>query len=275
MRLEVDTSELKEAVDLVAQWQKRAVAVRRQFLYRAVDGVYDDIMGILPSGRKELRRSLKMQRIRGLPEAVDGYVIRSIPKGAAVAKAETEYTVIYVASKTGLMKPVPAETKLLEDYSPWTAETLPYAPDPKTADVISRRVSPREVTRVRRMRRADKPTWRREMIKAGIKMPGIGLTPAKRETPAVPDTAFESLRLEFGLGGEPAKPHWRRAILKLALRGGTGMIARKREFTRAMTDLSYRSWERWPLNVVGFSTVAAAKRYVPFQKRLGLRVGRK
>jgi len=274
LKVEVQSAQFDEAYALVQQWQKRARAVRRQFLYLAVQKTYDDLLGFLPSDRKELRTSLRMQKIRGLPDSVDGYVIRSIPKGRAIAQAESENAVIYVAAKSHLMRSVPKETALLEAYSPWTLETLPYPPDPKTANVISRRVSKREVNRVRQMRLRDRPEWRRQMIKEGIKVHRPGLEPKAGNTPSVPDTAFESLRLEFGLGGEPAKPHWRKAILKLALRGGTGMIARKREFTRAMTSLSFNAWERWPKRTTGFATLAEAKRYVPFQQRLGLRLGR-
>jgi len=275
VRIEVNTSEFDRAYALVQQWQKRSRAVQRQFLYRAVDGVYDDILGLLPSDRRELRKSIKMQRIRGLPDSACGYVIRSVPKGAAVSKAEISTTVIYVEAKSNLMRSVPVETALLEEFSPWTVETLPYAPDPKTAKVISRRVSTREVVQVRQMRLRDKPTWRRRMVVAGIKMAGSGLQPRPGGMEAIPDVAFESLRLEFGLGGEPSKPHWRRAVLQLALRGGAGMIARKREFIRAMTDPTFTAWEQWPRRTRGFVTVAEAKRYVPFQKRLGIRVGNK
>jgi hypothetical protein len=272
VRIEVNTTQFKEAAALVSQWRERAKAVRQQFLYRAVTGVYDDVLGYLPSDRKELRDSLRMQRIRGLPDNVDGYVIRSVAKRRAVAREDVDNTVIYVAVKDNLMRPPPKETLLLQKYSPWTMETLPYAPDPKTADVMSRKVSKREVIKVRRMRTQQRVTWRREMIQAGIRLPPVGVRPIMNDPEPVPDTAFESMRLEFGLGGEPAKPHWRKAILWLAVRGGTGMIARKREFTRAMTDLEYRAWERWPKRGTGFIPVAQAKRYVPFQKRLGLRV---
>lgn len=274
MKLEVQTTEFEQAYALVREWQARARAVRRQFLFRAVSKAYDDLLGLIPSDRKELRGSLRMDRIRGLPDSLDGYLIHSVPKGRGISKAEEESTVIYVSVKDNLMKAPPESMIILEDYSPWTMETLPYAPDPKTTDVISRRVSPREVGRVRRMRKRDKPEWKRRAIKAGVKVAGAGLAPRPRGMEAIPDTAFESLRLEFGLGGEPAKPHWRRAILKLALRGGAGMIARKREFTRAMTNLSFNAWERWPRRTTKFATVATAKKYVPFQKKLGLRVGR-
>ena len=236
-------------------------------------GVYDDLLGYLPSDRKELRESLRMQRIRGLPDRVDGYVIRAIPKRRAIAREATDNTVVYVAVKDNLMRSPPKETLLLQKYSPWTLETLPYAPDPKTADVVSRKVSRREVIKVRRMRTQQRATWRREMIQAGVRLSPVGVRPIMADPETTPDLAFESMRLEFGLGGEPAKPHWRRAILWLAVRGGTGMIARKREFARAMTDPGYRAWERWPRRGPGFVSVAQAKRYVPFQKRLGLRVG--
>lgn len=273
VRININTAQFQEAHALVKQWQRRVLSVRRQFLFRAVDKVYRDILSILPSDRKELRRSMQMRRIRGLPESADGYVIRSVPKGAPIPKAEAEKTVIYVAAKTNLMRPVPIETQLLADYGPWTTDTLPYLPDPKTAAVISRRVSPREVVQVRRLRNQEKPKWRRDMLNAGIRLAPVGTQSQTADSGAVPDTAFESMRLEFGLGGEPLKPHWRKAIRKLASRSGAGMIARNREFARAMMDPSYRAWERWPRRGAGFVTAAEAKRYRPFQKRLGIRVG--
>lgn len=272
MTIVFDAGEFNAAYALVKQWQARARAVRKQFLYRVTDRAYHDVLNYLPSDRKELRQSLRMQSIRGLPDSVDAYVIRSTPRGQAVARADEEATVIYVAVKSNLMRAAPEATLILEEYSPWTLETLPYAPDPKTADVMTRRVSKREVNKVRRLRTRDRPKWRRRMIEAGVRGIGRGQEPRPRETSAVPDTAFESLRLEFGLGGAPSKPHWRKAILKLALRGGAGMIARKREFTRAMTDPTYRAWEMWPRRADGYASVAEARQYVPFQKRLGLRV---
>jgi len=271
VKITVDTAQFHQAHLLVQEWQRRARAVRGQFLYRAVNQVHDDILGHLPPDRKELRDSLRVQTIRGLPDSANGYLIRSIPKGRGVAKAEGETTVVYVSARDHLMMAVPEETTILQDYSPWTLDTMPYAPDPKTSEVVSRRVSRREVVRVRRLRRRDRPEWSRRMVRAGIRTVG----PTVGSLAAVPDTAFESLRLEFGLGGSGSHSHWRRAILKLALRGGAGMIARKREFTRAMTDLRFSAWERWPRRTPTFATIAEARKYVPFQKRLGLQVGQR
>lgn len=274
MKVEFDAGNFQEALQLVGQWKERARAVRKQFLFRAVGKVYSDVVGFMPADRKELRQSMRMQRIRGLSDNADGYLIRSVPKGAVVTRVEERAVVLYVARRAGLMIAVPEATSILEKYSPWTIDTLPYAPDPKTATVISRKVSPREVVKVRKLRKRDRRQWKKEMDAAGVKTGPLSFQPRPNEVGAIPDTAFESLRLEFGLGGEPSKPHWRRAILGLARRGGTGMIARKREFTRAMTDPSFQAWRMWPRKLSGFATVAEAKKYTPFQKRMGVRVVR-
>jgi len=274
VKIVFDKREFDRAYSLVQQWKDRARAVRKQFLYLAVDKIYDDLLGFIPSERKTLRQSLQMQKVRGLPDSEDAYVIHSRPRSREVSKENSNTTVIYVSSKPNLMQKVPDAVKILEEFSPWTFDTLPYVPDPKTSEVMSRKVSPREVNRVRRLRQRDKPAWRRQLKEAGVREVTRIFQPRPKGLETVPDTAFESLRLEFGLGGAPSKPHWRRAILKLALRGGAGMIARKREFERAMTDPSYLVWKRWPTKTEGYATVAEAKKYIPFQKRLGLKVGK-
>jgi hypothetical protein len=268
-----DKREFEAAHALVKEWEERSRAVRGQFLYRATSKVYYDILGILPADRDDLRRSLKLQRIR-LPAVYNGYSIRSDAPGTVLTEDQATSSVIYVAPKPHIMRSVPKETRILADFSPWTLETLPYPPDRKTADTISRRVSRREVDRVRRMRLKDRPAWMRQIKEAGLKPAGAPFQPAPKPVRAMPDVAFESLRLEFGLGGSPSRPHWRKSITKLALRGGAGMIARRSEFVRAMTSLSFRGWESWPRKPAdGTIPVSVARGYVPFQKRLGLRVG--
>lgn len=270
--IEIDTKEFDEARELTKEWVKRSRAVRGQFLFMSARKVHRDILGILPSDRRDLRRSLKFQRIR-LPSIYNGYTIRSDSPGSVMTQEDATSSVIYVAAKQHIMRSVPEETLILEDYSPWTLETLPYPPDSKTADSISRRVSRREVDRVRRMRLKDRPVWMRRIRDAGLKPAGAPFEPAPKAVRTMPDVAYESLRLEFGLGDSPAKPHWRKSIVKLALRGGAGMIARRSEFVRAMTTLSYRGWESWPRKPEdGTVPVSVARAYVPFQKRLGLRV---
>lgn len=272
MKVGLEVKGLQEAIALVQEWQKRARAVQRQFLYRAVREIYNEVQESIPATSGELRDALQMQRVKGLSETESGYVIRALPKGRAVTEAESESTVLYVAARANLMRSIPDATRILEEFGPWTFDTIPYPPDPKTAEVVSRRVSRREVLRVSKLRKRNRPALNRAMAKAGLRRRELDQTEGTRAVTAVPDVVLESLRLEFGLGGAPSKPHWRKAILRLASRGGAGMIARKREFRRAMTDPAFKAWKQWPKRLTGAVTVAEAKQYVPFQKRLGLRV---
>jgi len=270
----VDSREFDSAYALVRAWRKRARAVRSQFLYRSVDCVYKDVLKNIPSDRDELRKSLRVQRIQGLSDAVDGYCIRAIPSRTVVKREDAEDVVVYVSAKNNLLYKVPEATLILQEFSPWTLDTLPYPPDAKTSDVISRKVSRREVVKVRKLRRRDRSVWRRRIVAAGLRMRDKGALVGKDRPEAVSDVAFESMRLEFGLGDSPAKSHWRKGILRLAKGGGIGMISRRREFVRSMTDLSFSAWKRWPVRVGDVVSVSVAKHLVSFQDRLGLRLGR-
>lgn len=275
MKVEIKSASLAKIVLLSKEWRLRARAIERRFLKRAVDKVRDDLLEYLPSDRKELRDSFRIDRIRGLDDDESGYVIRSVSNPVRVVRNSKEDIVVYVAVKSNLMRPAPTAMTILADYSPWTLETLPYPPDPKTADIISRRVSRREVTKVTKARRRDLPAVRRLLKSAGIRMGDLRASTRAQGVLSMPDTAFESLRLEFGLGGVPSKPHWRKAILKLALRGGVGRIAKKKEFCRALLDPSFQRWRQWLLQKGRGVSSAQARKYVPFQKRLGLHVKRR
>jgi hypothetical protein len=242
-------------------------------LYLAAREVFEEVKERIPNGYRPLKKSLEMALIHGLPDNTAGYVIRSVPKQRAIKKAAVDTTVLYVTARANSMRPVPKIVSILEEHSPWTADTLPIQPDPKVADVTSRRVSERVVDKVRKMRERDRMVWKRKFNEVGAReMRQGGLVKATRQMRAIPDTAFESVRLEFGLGGFGAHPHWRPSLIRLAVRGGAAMIARKRVFVRAMTDPDFRGWLSWPRPVTERAMVSELKRYVPFQKKLGVRV---
>lgn len=272
MKAEIDSPTFKDGQRLVKDWQARARAVERQFLYRAAKKVYDEVRDALPGTAAPLRDSLCLARITGLQDNAYGYAIHSKARGQAIGQSDVSTTVLYVEPKSTAMKATPEAVKILIDYGPWTLETLPYQPGARDAVIISRQVSREAVTRVDRDRRKDRTKWKAAMDKAGIReVSKTGRLRLQQRTKALPDTEFESVRLEFGLGGMSV-PHWRPAITQLALRGGAGMIARKREFTRAMTDPNFTAWKKWPRNVAARVTVGEVRKYVPFQKKLGIRV---
>jgi hypothetical protein len=261
-------------LQVVAEWSARARAVSRQFTYYAAQAVYDELQNRIPKEAKKLRKSLQLSRVQGLKDAETGFVIRSIPRGVQVAAADVPSTLIYVSAKKGFRR-IPKAVKILEEHSPWTVDLMPIQPDPKTANIVSRKVNPKAVEKVKRMRTRDRAVWRRKLNEAGLRETRKDTQlKVNRQMRAIPDVAFDSIRLEFGIGGIGSKPHWRPAILKLASGGGAGMIAKKQEFVRAMTSPSFQAWRNWPTKVSGRVSAMDLVRYVPFEKKLGLRIKR-
>lgn len=259
------------ALMLTRQWPRRARSLVRMTAYMAARSVYADVMAKIPAAHKGLRKSLRLSRITGLSDSAAGYAVHAVSKGSSVPVSEETRTVLYVAAKTNLMAPVPDSVKILVEHGPWTVDTLPFQPDLKFATVVSRKANPKTVAKVRRTRGRDRPVWLRKMNAVGLReVRKDARLRANRQMPSIPDAAFESVRLEFGLGGAAAHPHWRPAILKLRRRMATGMIGANPQFYRTMTDPSYSGWMSFPPPVSSRVTPAQAARYVPFQRKIGL-----
>lgn len=265
----------KKAEQLLRELPARAAEVQRMVPFYAARAVQDFVKERIPKDYPELRRALKISRVAGLADDEHAYVLHAVPRARRTRKADQNERVLYVTAKRNLLRSVPESVQILVDFSPWTADTLPYAPNPRMATVTYRQVSPRVVTRVRRQRRRDRSKWRRRMKDAGIREVRKERRARDiRRIKAVPDLAYTSLRLEFGLGGMPSKPHWRPAILRLASGGLTGMIRGNREISRTMTDPSHQTWQSWkPSGARGAVSVLEAQKYVPFQHVLGIRLG--
>jgi len=276
MKIQIDASEFRLRLALVRQWRHRASAVRRHIVQLAGEQVYEGVLARIPPSRRGLRRSLRLVEINGLSDQEDAFVVQSVPRGASVPKSEHENTVLYVEATTSRLTPTPEDVKVLEDFSPWTMKTLPFYPDSKHATVLSRKVSQRVVLKIEKDRHKDRRKWSKRLREVGHRKTGRKdrLKVGRRLT-AVPDVAFESLRLEFGsAGGGMIRPHWRPAVARLASRKGVGMIARRREFTKAMTILDFKGWYSWTRPYPRRISLNRARSYTPFQKMLGVRVAK-
>lgn len=262
-------------MQLVGELSERVRTVQRMLPYYASAHTIDHVREKAPRGAVELKRALRISRVKGLPDNQTAYVVHAVPRGKATKRSEEESTVLYVSAKPNLLRRVPDSVRILEDHSPWTVDTLPFQPDVRTSVVVSRSVNPRVVGKVRESRKRDRPVWRRKMLDAGLRETRKDQRIRRnRALKAIPDVAYDSLRLEFGLGGMPSKPHWRPAILKLASGGLAGMIRSNREISRTMTDPNYQSWRSWkPPEARGTVSILQAMRYVPFQHVLGIRLG--
>jgi len=260
---------------LIGELPSRARAVRKMIPYAASRLVLTQVRQRVPRDARDLKKVLTVSRVAGLPDDQTAYVLHAVPRGKATRRSEDETTVLYVSAKANLLRRVPDSVRILEEHSPWTIDTLPYQPDGRTSVVISRRASPRVVAKVREARAKDRATWRRKMTEAGLReVRKDKRVQRNRALKAIPDVAYDSLRLEFGMGGSRSKPHWRPAILQLASGGLAGMIRSNREISRTMTDPSYQGWRSWkPSDTGGVVSIMQAMSYVPFQHVLGINLG--
>lgn len=263
----------KRVERLLPQWLKRTAHFQKYLPYLAAKYVLNELLERIPKTEEwfPYRASLEIAKVTGTPRELSAYTLRSNVRDRRVRQVDAPKTVLYIRSKSRLRRVKP-EIEILEKYSPWTLQTLPFMPKRGDALVITRRVSKREVAEIEKQRMKDRPKWRRDLDRAGHreinKDNKLKLSPKAR---MLPDVAFEALRLEFGLGGVKGKPHWRPSIRQLKTTGFKSMLRRDRSLKRAFTDPNFRGWKRWPPKTRHKVRSGEARNYLPFQKKLGIR----
>jgi hypothetical protein len=215
--------------------------------------------------------SMEVVKVAGVrPEEGVAYAIRVKPKARRVRQVDSKKVVLYIRPRRRLAR-VPPQIEVLEKYNPWTLDTLPFMPKKREALVIMRRVNGREVTKIGEQRKRDKPQWRKELTR-------VGAPPAKaahkpklgRHTKALPDVAFEALRLEFGLGVQP-RPHWRPALHQFLPGGFRSMLRKMPGLQAALTNPKFSGWRKGPPKTRNRIRVQDAMSFVPFERKLNVR----
>ena len=265
--------ETLKAYRLVAEWEERTARVMKHLPVLVADYTRKEMLELIPKGEEwsAYRRSLEVARISGMPVGTAGVVLHANMRSRQVRRVDVPRTVLYIRS-TRKLRRVKPEITILERFSPWTLQTLPFMPKRGEALVVSRRVSKREVEQVEKDRLKDRTKWRRELDRAGVKeVKKDRQLQIPKKVRALPDVAFEALRLEFGLGNVKQKAHWRPALRRLKSGGIKSMIRLNRKLRLAFTDLDFRGWKRWPKKTRNKVRMSEARNYLPFQKKLGIR----
>lgn len=253
---------------LANQWPKRTRKLIDMFAYLLTADTKKELVGRIPNQDqyKTYKNSVRMASVSG----TEGfYVISANPKARRVKAIVTEKVLLYVRPRRRLGRVAP-EITVLEKYSPWTAETMPFTPKRRDAVVVSRRVSASEVKKIARKRRRERPKWSVELAKVGVReVRKDRQVQIPKGVRAVPDVAFEGLRLEFGIGVKPVA-HWRPAILWAKRNGPTLVIKGNRSLLQALGDPKFQRWKSWPPRVRAVRGGEMVK-FIPFMKRLGIR----
>jgi hypothetical protein len=259
----------KRTRKLVSEWPARTRGVCRFVAHWAAQYVHAELLEKIPKGDWDAyRESLKVARVSGDLGGATAFAVYSSPKARKVREVDEPKTLLYIRSRRRL-KRVKPEIEVLEKYSPWTLQTLPFTPKRSDAQVISRTATEREVNKVTRARQKDRKLWRPELIRLGVPVP-ITRVEAAQLPRTVPDVAFEATRLEFGFGVKGV-PHWRPAIARLT---GAGLSELRRDpgVRSAFTKPAFTDWRGW--EKIDTSTrirSGDARKFLPFQTKLGIR----
>lgn len=255
------------------EWGARVDKVMAMIAYQTATAMKDLVAGRIPTkdDYATYADSLEVVRVAGVsPEDGVAFAIRVKPRARRVRQVDSKKVVLYIRPRRRLAR-TPPQIEILEKYNPWTLDTLPFMPKKREALVIMRRVNGREVTKIAEQRKRDKSEWRKDLSRVGVLPAQKGTQPKLgRHAKAVPDVAFEALRLEFGLGVQP-KPHWRPALRQFLPSGFQGMLRKMPGLKAALTKPNFYGWRKWPPKTRNRIRVQDATSFMPFQKKLNVR----
>jgi hypothetical protein len=268
------TAKTKRDLQMIQdEWLERAEKLQDRFTQVASDHVLKNVVDRIPTKDEWSAYRDSLEVVNVATEGRSIFAIRSDSRARGISKVDVPRTVLYIRPRRKLSRIRP-EIKILERFNPWTINTLPFTPKRSDAQVISRKVQKLEVEEVEKDRKRDRKVWQKELARVGFRQPTRSkrLQVSKR-VKALPDVAFEALRLEFGAGGTKARPHWRPGIRSVMTGSGVRHVGSMEERVSAMLKTGFRSWRSWPQKAKKTILAKEAKGFVPFQKKLNIRVG--
>lgn len=247
----------------VRELGERMAASERLVVYNSAKMVLDEIKQKLKSpAYADYVDALRLVQIAVEPPA---YAIYAKPKRKRLTKLDTNTVVLYVRPKARNMAKIPDYIKVLEQFSPWTMGTIPFIPRKQEAVLIYRTVRENEVNAISKKRNDHRSEWETALTKAGKKpQKPVVFPPAGK---AIPDLAFEALRIEFGIGPGAGKSHWRPALRLLAKSGVRRMLSPNSASMRPVVEPAYAGWKTPPQAEAEISTSVAAG-FQGFQSKL-------
>jgi hypothetical protein len=252
---------LQELNTLTKQSEQRAVAIRHRFLQYVTDEVQEQLYNAIPKDYTDLRNSLEVAYYSGGKDPV--YVVHAPMRARPLEDQEHERTIIYVEPTRSYMKPS-KRVSILQKFGPWTVDTLPFNPDPKEGRLVRMAVPAKDVVKTRKLRKRDRPRWRRQLVEAGVRLKRVDWASLKFVNASVHD----SMALEFGVGASSA-PHWRPAVKWAKSGAPMALFRRDNKMHRAMWDPTYLGWQRWRAPAARVTT-SQLRQYHVFEKRLGI-----
>jgi hypothetical protein len=270
---------------LSAEWNKGSKVLLNKFVeelpdrVRAVIGfapfaaavrTYGGVLEEMPrSDDTELyRKALHVVQVKSSGEPYI-YAIRGRTKRIQVEELKQENTVIYIRMRKGKFVRKDPKIEVLAKYGPWTLDTIPYYPKKSEATVVARKAREKEVQSISDSRKRDRSKWAPELARLGVRVNRSKKAKPEKGSKAISDLGMLALRIEFGLDGRKATPHWRPAIRRLGGKRFGVVLSKHRRIKQTLTNPNFKAWKRWPPKLDRQVSMQALKRYQGFQTRVG------
>lgn len=211
-----------------------------EFGRRMTGLVNAELMGHIDQikGSRDYKKRLVVAEIRDTTRrAWWAIVARSKTLQEGEYDAKTSILIVSSRYKSDKENPV---TEVLEQYGPWTVDTIPFVPSQRQAAIVLKKVSASKVNEVRRRNENEQ-----SVILPLMKHFEMDFDPrfvVQQKLRIVPDLEVEAVKLEFGTihGG---KAHWRPSI-RWAKRQGVAQMQKDKELIRAMTDPKFKGFRK-------------------------------
>ena len=214
-------------------------------------------------GTDNYRKSLIMAEIRDRGRGA-WWAIVSSSKPIGNAKYDPKTSVFAVVSRFENIEADPVK-EILESMGPWTVETIPFLPSPRSGQVVLKESSEEEVEAVKTANFKNAEKIRSAMVKHGIIFDPRHVVYQKLRV--IEDIEMNALRIEFGLA-KNSRPHWRPSLRWLRVQGMKRLETDK-ELTKVWVDptfIKYRLFRHFRVKL----NQADIKRIQKFQERVRL-----
>lgn len=191
------------------------------------------------------------------------YAVILDPKKTKVKTLKKESSLLTIKVKN---KSYDKDRKLLvlQKYSPWTLDTLPYMPDKRFAEIITKQAKETEVRAVKEAKKKEEYKWKRELE-------ALGFNFSKKiefsNNTAVPDFITEAITKEVGLLSSGPSKQWSRALSELGRLDINSIIKSKNLFSILFGETKAQQSGG---TVVKRITPNEMRSLLYFQKRIGI-----
>ena len=209
-------SKNKKVERLHKEWPERIKAIVKEMAFESSEDMLANVKSLAPTGIHRYPDMLDIVDYGNIDDfEVFGVVPPEFTFRQLVVSMDIQRTALYIIPKVSKGLPVSDAAAFLAEYNPWTMMTLPWEPLTKEADIISRKVSLKEIKSVEYERNKYIREIKTELKNLGVSSFRENMKILRREK-LIKDLAFEILRREFGVEGEIGVAHWRPAARKAA-----------------------------------------------------------